>query len=101
MSQYPSSPESTLGARLTFRPSTLHAVHSFSRSKLWRGNFEERQAKFGKLHSDLCWIYNVNPTLIIQGDGTGDSGNSCFNRSTNTITLVGRLGLLKRKRRCR
>jgi hypothetical protein len=94
MSQYPQTLEAALGLPLKFPPDTLRAVKAFARSKPWRGTIEERQAKFRQLHADLCLAYNVNPTLIIKGDGTGDSGGSYFNPRTNVITLTGRLSVI-------
>jgi hypothetical protein len=91
---YPSSRDQALGSPLTFRPSTLRALRSFSRSKPWRGTFKERQTKFRQLQADLCKIYGVNPTLIILGDGTGDSGGSCFIPALNVIDLRGRLSVI-------
>jgi hypothetical protein len=94
MPLYPPTVTAALGPPLTFRPSTLLALRSFSRSKPWRGTLKERQAKFRQLHADLCKIYSVNPTLIILGDGTGDSGGSNYCPMTNTVTLVGRLSVI-------
>jgi len=91
---YPSNLQAALGQPLTFRPSTLKAVRAFAAAKPWRGSFEERQTKFRQLHADLCRIYRVNPTLVIQGDGTGDSGGSSFQSGANVITLTGRLSVI-------
>ena len=44
------------------RAETLRAVRAFASSKPWRGTLEERQSKFRQLHTDLCRIYNVNPS---------------------------------------
>ena len=91
MSNYPPTLEDALGRPLKFPAETLKAVRSFAASKPWRGTFEERQAKFKQLHTDLCRIYAVNPTLNFQGDGTGDSGGSSFQPGADVITLTGRL----------
>jgi hypothetical protein len=94
MPLYPQSLEQALGQPLTFRPSTLRALGDFARSKPWRGKLEERCSKFQKLHSALCRIYAKNPTLIILGDGTGDSGGSFFDPEANLIELRGRLSVI-------
>ena len=94
MPDYPQSLEQALGQPLKFPPATLKAVRAFAASKPWRGTFDERQPKFRQLHADLCRIYRVNPTLVISGDGTGDSGGSCFQPGANVITLTGRLSVI-------
>ena len=94
MSQYPQNLEAALGQPLKFPPETLRAVKSFARSKPWRGTLAERQAKFQQIHADLCRVYGVNPTLQIQGDGTGDSGSSYYSRGANLIVLAGRLSVI-------
>ena len=94
MSEYPPTLEAALGLPLKFPPDTLRAVKAFARSKPWRGTLEERQSKFRQLHADLCRVYSVTPMLQIQGDGTGDSGGSCFQPGANVITLPGRLSVI-------
>ena len=94
MSEYPQNIEQALGKTLKFPPATLEAVRAFAASKPWSGTLEDRQAKFRQLHSDLCRIYSVNPILVIQGDGTGDSGCSSFQPGANIITLRGRLSVI-------
>ena len=94
MPNYPQNLEAALGSPLTFRPSTLRAAKSFASSKPWRGSLNERQQKFQQLHAALRQIYNVNPTLIFLGDGTGDSGLSNFQARTNVITVCGRLSVI-------
>ena len=94
MSEYPQNLEQALGRPLKFPPATLQAVKAFARSKPWRGTLEERQTKIRQLHADLCRVYNVNPTLQIQGDGTGDSGGSYFSRGANVIVLAGSLSVI-------
>lgn len=94
MSDYPQTFEAALGQPLKFPAETLRAVRAFAASKPWRGTLEERQAKFKQIHADLCRIYNVNLTLQIQGDGTGDSGGSYYSRGANLIVLAGRLSVI-------
>lgn len=94
MPEYPRNLEEALGRPLKFHPETLDAIQAFARLKPWRGTFDERQSKFRQLHADLCQIYGVNPTLIVQGDGTGDSGSSSFCLGTNVIALTGRLSVI-------
>jgi hypothetical protein len=94
MSIYPRNLEEALGPPLKFPAETLRAIRAFASSKPWQGSFEERQVKFRQLHSDLRKIYGVNPSLVILGDGTGDSGGSSYCPMTNTITLVGRLSVI-------
>jgi hypothetical protein len=91
---YPLNLEEALGQPLKFPPATLKAVRAFAASKPWRGSIEERKAKFRQLHVDLCRVYGVNPTLTIEGDGTGDSGGSSYCQISDTITLVGRLSVI-------
>jgi hypothetical protein len=94
MPPYPQNMEEALGQPLKFPPATLRAVRAFAASKPWRGTFEERQAKFRQLHADYCRIYGINPTLNIEGDGTGDSGGSGYCPISHTITLVGKLSVI-------
>ena len=94
MPLYPTSLQQALGDPLVFRPSTLKAVRAFAATKPWRGTLDDRQSKFQKLHADLCAIYSVSPTVAIEGDGTGDSGGSCFQPGANVITLRGRLSVI-------
>ena len=94
MRLYPQNLEVALGQLLKFPAATLNAVRAFAASKPWRGSFEERQSKFRQLHADFCRIYGVNPTLQIEGNGTGDSGASSYCPIKNTITLVGRLSVI-------
>jgi len=94
MSQYPHSLEGALGHPLKFRPSTYRAVRAFARLRPWRGTLEDRQAKFQQLHASLSAIYNVKPTLIFEGDGTGDSDGSYFSTRENVIVMTGRLSVV-------
>lgn len=94
MNMYPQTVEEALGQPLKFPPATLKTVRSFAASKPWRGTFQERKVKFRQLHADFCRFYGVNPTLNIEGDGTGDSGGSAYCPITDTITLVGRLSVI-------
>ena len=93
-SQYPQTLEEALGQPLNFRPSTLKAVRAFAASKPWRGSLGERWLKFQQLHANFCRIYGVEPSLVLDGDGTGDSGGSSFQPGANVITLTGRLSVI-------
>jgi hypothetical protein len=94
MPLYPPTLSAALGQPLKFPAATLKAVKTFARSKPWRGTLEERQLKFRQLHADLCRVYSVNPTLVIEGDGTGDSGGSSYSPESKVITLTGRLSVI-------
>jgi hypothetical protein len=94
MPLYPENLEQALGLPLRFPPATLKAVRAFAASMPWRGTFKERQSKFRLLHADLCRVYNVTPTLNIEGDGSGDSGGSHFQPGANVVMLTGRLSVI-------
>lgn len=94
MSVYPENLEEALGRPLKFPVEALYGVRAFASSKPWQGTFADCQAKFRQLHADLCRIYGVNPTLAIEGDGTGDSGGSSFQPRANVITLRGQLSVI-------
>jgi hypothetical protein len=59
---YPATVAEILGSVAYWR-ATRRAVHRFARSKPWRGTEAERQAKFRRLHAELCRVY-VKATLL-------------------------------------
>jgi hypothetical protein len=92
--QYPQTLEEALGKPLKFPLATLKAVRAFAASNPWRGTLGNRWLKFQQLHADLCRIYGVEPALVLDGDGTGDSGNSSFQPHASVITIRGRLSVI-------
>lgn len=91
---YPSNVEEALGRPLKFRRDTLAAMRAFAASRPWRGTFEECGQKFRTCHADLCRVYDVNPSLVIDFDESSDSGGSTYDPVAKVITLRGRLSVV-------
>ncbi|MCE9533964.1 MAG: hypothetical protein K8T89_23005 [Planctomycetes bacterium] len=56
---YPATVAEVLSDRRKYKPEALKALRAFRRSKPWRGTFNERREKFGKLHEELCRVYGL------------------------------------------
>ena len=91
---YPSSASECLDRNMKFKAAVLHAVREFAKSKPWRGNLEERKAKFQQLHAKLCAIYGKRTTLTFGVLEGGDSVGSHYSPMSDTITLVGKLSAI-------
>lgn len=74
------------------------ALEEFKRRGAWSGTMAERKAKFEWLHRRLCEIYGRNIRLrfrVAKRFGLWRfSGASCYNHTTQTITLRGRLSVV-------
>ena len=71
---YPQHLADVLDPPVCFKRQTLAAIRRFARSKPWRGNQHEREAKFAGLHSDLRSVYRKTTELrfgILDGTGLG------------------------------
>ncbi|MDB5320336.1 MAG: hypothetical protein JWN40_1967, partial [Phycisphaerales bacterium] len=93
-SDYPQTVAEVIDPPVRFRLGVIAAVRRFKRSKPWRGTEDERKAKFERLNRDLCGLYGKQTHLqfgLLDGE---DSGSSHYVRSTDTITLCGRLSVL-------
>lgn len=91
---YPQTVAEVLDPAVRYRRRTLVVVRKFKLSKPWRGTETERKAKFGQLHLDLCELYGKQSRLVFGLLDGEDSGASHYVRSTDTITLCGRLSVL-------
>ena len=91
---YPETVTESLRAHKTYNPATLRALKVFRRSKAWGGSYADRKDKFSMLHDMLNLIYDMNTTLVFAGNGTGDSGNSCYIPALNKIILSGKLSVV-------
>lgn len=95
MPDYPQSVSEVIDLTAKYRPAVLAAVRRFAASKPYRGTLEERRAKFATLNRELAAAYDVEPPILVfEGDGTGDSGASCYSPATRTITMRGRLSMI-------
>lgn len=87
---YPHRVEDVLDPTMTFDPKVVTSVKRFSRSRPWRGTVAERQKKFRKLHVELAKALSVNPPILIfSRSAHGDTRESCYILSQDTIILVG------------
>jgi hypothetical protein len=92
---YPESIREVLDEEMKFRPEALAAVRAFARSKPWRGTLVERWRKFLTVNRDLAAAYGIEPpTLILRGNGTGDSGASFYLQQGHVIVMRGRLSVV-------
>ena len=91
---YPQTVAEVLDPPVRFRRGVVVAVRRFKRSKPWRGTEDERKAKLERLHQDLCGLYGRQTHLVIGLLDGEDSGSSDYVRSTDTITLCGKLSVL-------
>lgn len=78
-----------------FKPGIVEAAKAFARSKPWRGDIDERKAKFEAAVESLAKAAEIDvPTLEFDDDiwQGGPSDRSCASR--RTIYLVGRLSVV-------
>ena len=89
---YPSTVAEIIQDR-TYKPTVLQAMRLFRTAKAFRGNQQEREAKYQALHAAFCAAYNKQTRLIIVPGAAaaraGESGNSCFDQNADTIHLTG------------
>lgn len=80
----------------TFSPACLAAVKAFRTAKPWRGNIEERKAKFEALHMSLNAVYNLTTALAFSDDidPLARPGTSRFDYADETITLHNKLSVV-------
>jgi len=93
-SDYPLTAAEVLDPAMTFRPGVLAAVRRAARSKLWRGSLEKRKAKLQSLHDGLCCLYSKSTKLEFGVIDGSCSGSSYYRRSTDTISLSGKLSVV-------
>ena len=91
---YPDSVAEVLRPNKKYNPDTLRALKRFRRSKAWRGDFQEKKAKFQSLHAALCEVYGMSTELRFVNIGGGDSGSSHFIPARNRIVLEGRFSVV-------
>ena len=91
---YPATVTEVLDPNIKLKPSALAALKKFRRAKPWRGSLVARWQIFQTLNTELSAAYGIEPpTLILQGNGKGDSGGSCYSPATHTICISGRLSV--------
>jgi len=92
---YPTSVEGLVDNKISLNRDAYAALQEFVRSKVFRGEIEERKAKFVKLHEKLNAAYRLSVNLAF-GELTddGDSGSSSYNPETDTVTLRGKLSVI-------
>lgn len=80
----------------TFNEAGHAAMRAFRDAKPWRGTLEERAGKFAELHRSLCRAYDLETIMVrdVEGDPTGTSAGSLFDRRRNRIVLSGRLSVV-------
>lgn len=76
----------------------LEVMKRWRDMKVWRGNLEERKAKFRWLHEQLKQIYNVPEDLTLKfveiTEEPCSSGASYYDPVSHTIFLTGRLSVI-------
>ena len=79
-----------------FTRECLSAVKEFRQAKPWRGDLEERKAKFGALHLRLCAAYDLKQGLAFADDiePIGNDGLSRFEITAETITVHFKLSVV-------
>ena len=91
---YPRTAEETLTKPVEFEKDTLNAIIRFKEKNPWQGTSEERFQKFKELNEALNVIYKQNVSLSMENITGGYSGESSYNRITNSIILRGKLSVV-------
>jgi hypothetical protein len=95
MNEYPATVEEVLDRNIKLKPAALLALREFSRSRPWRGSLVDRWQKFQTLNRELSAAYGIEPpTLVLRGNGKGDSGGSFYSPANHTICISGRLSVV-------
>ena len=79
-----------------FSDECIAAVEAFRSAKPWRGDLEERKAKFSALHLRLCAAYDLKHGLAFADDiaAVGNDGLSRFEVDNQAITLHCKLSVV-------
>ena len=91
---YPHTIAEVIDDAMTYPPETLAAFRNFKATYPYRGKLAERKVKFATLHAALCGIYNKKTTLNFRLLDGKPSDNSSYCRSSDAITLRGRLSVV-------
>lgn len=95
MDDYPNHIEELDLDSVQLAPAVVEAAQRFARAKPWRGNVDERKAKFRAAVRDISSSAGVKPPAVIfDVDERVDSGRSCYLPWRHTIILRGRLSVI-------
>jgi len=95
MDGYPATVVEILDDRMTFRPAALRAMREFRASHPWRGDNDQRKAKFQELVVALAEAYQIAaPELLFDRLDGSSSGASSYDPSRHRIVLRGRLSVI-------
>ncbi len=76
----------------------LKALGKFKEMDCWKGKIKERKEKFLWLNEELNKAFNRNTNLEFQVPNKFSlwysSGESCYDRDTDTIIIIGRLSVI-------
>jgi hypothetical protein len=94
--EYPASPDEVLNPPMKFKAGTLKAMRQFKDAKPWRGNQQERIAKFTALVTELSQVYGIQPPMLDASsvDSDESSDRSFYVPMLHSIHLVGKLSVI-------